>query len=93
MHLERFSSFANVSNDGDLLGKLEIDIKGREYVISYLDPTNIIFDLSCNNIKGKIPTSISSMSHSRLLNLSHNKLEGQIPHLLEGYLLWSSSTW
>ena len=93
MHIERFSSFANVSDDGDLHGDVEIDMKGREYARSYLNPTNVIFDLSCNNITGKIPTSISSMSHLRLVNLSHNKLEGQIPHLLARYLLWSSSTW
>ena len=55
MHLERFSSFANVSDDGDLLGDVEIDMKGREYAISYLNPTNIIFDLSCNNITRKNP--------------------------------------
>ena len=84
MHLERFSSFANVSDDGDLLGDVEIDMKGREYAISYLNPTNVIFDLSCNNITGKIPTSISSMRHLRLLNLSHNKLEGKIPTSLSG---------
>ena len=59
-------------------------MKGRDYVISYLDPTNIIFDLSCNNLTGKIPTSIGSMSHLRLLNLSHNQLEGQIPTSLSG---------
>ena len=63
MHLERFSSFANVSNYGDLFAKLEIDMKGREYAISYLNPTNIIFDLSINNLIGKIPTSIGTTSH------------------------------
>ena len=63
VHLERLLGFANVSNDGDLFAKLEIDMKGKEYVISYLDPTNIIFDLYCNNLTGKIPTSIGSMSH------------------------------
>ena len=53
-------------------------------MLYYIYPTNIIFDLSCNNLTGKIPTSIGSMSHLRLLNLSHNQLEGQIPTSLSG---------
>ena len=78
MHLERLSGFSSVSNNLKLYEEIEIDMKNNEYTLSYVFPTNTIFDLSCNNITGEIPTSIGNMSHLRLLNLSHNQLEGRI---------------
>ena len=57
-------------------------MKGSEYELSYLLPTNTIFDLSCNNLTGEIPASIGGMNHLRLLNLSWNQLKGRIPATL-----------
>lgn len=78
-HLEGLSGFVNVSNNYELHLEIIIDIKGNYYNVSYLLPTNTIFDLSCNNLTGEIPVNIGSMSRLRLLNLSGNQLEGQIP--------------
>jgi Leucine-rich repeat (LRR) protein len=84
IYLERLSGFANVSKNEEIYQKMEIDMKGHEYTLSYLLPTNIILDLSSNNLTGKIPASIGRMSHLRLLNLSRNQLEGRIPTSLSG---------
>ena len=70
MHLERLLGFANVSNGIEVFEELEIVMKGTQYTLAYMSPTNTIFDLSCNNLVGEIPTSIGSMSHLTLLNLS-----------------------
>ena len=83
VHLERLFGFSNVA-DSRTTGEIEIEMKRSEYLLLYLSPTNIIFDLSCNNLTGEIPTSIGSMRYLRLLNLSHNLLEGKIPASLSG---------
>ena len=57
-----------------------IDIKGNKHIrLPYLLPTNTLFDLSNNNLRGDIPASIGNMSSLRWLNLSGNQLEGSIP--------------
>jgi len=55
------------------------DIKGIEYIMPYVWQTARIFDLSMNNLTGKILVSITRMNSLRLLNLSWNQLEGKIP--------------
>jgi len=84
-HLERLLGFVDVSTDTiRLLFEMEIVMKGSDYILPYLWCTNTIFDLSFNNLTGKIPSSIGSMSSLRLLNLSGNQLEGKIPTSLGG---------
>ena len=61
---------------------MTIDIKGIEYNLSYVWHTNMVFDLSQNNLTGEIPLSIGHMNSLRLLNLSGNRLEGKIPACL-----------
>ena len=56
-----------------------INMKGSEYTLSYVLPTNMIFDLSNNKLTGEIPSSIGTLSSLQLLNLSGNQLQGPIP--------------
>jgi Leucine-rich repeat (LRR) protein len=63
-HLERLQKFA--INGSSPLAKnvyceVTIDIKGIEYTVKYMLSTNIIFDLSKNNLMGEILVSIGRM--------------------------------
>lgn len=85
-HLERLQGFTTnhfAQHTGAIYPiEMTIDIKGFEYNVTYVLLTNIIFDLSMNNLTGDIPVSIGNMSGLRLLNLSGNQLEGKIPRSL-----------
>jgi len=76
-HLERLSIFAIVLNEEETPKEMGIDIKGSEYNLSYILPTNTIFDLSYNNLTGEIHARIGGMNHLRLLNLSWNQLKNK----------------
>jgi hypothetical protein len=82
--LDRLQGFAkNRSSLGNQFPyEMTVNIKGFEYNVSYMWDTDMIFDLSQNNITGEIPVSIGSMKSLRLLNLSGNQLEGKIPACL-----------
>ncbi|CAJ2647289.1 unnamed protein product [Trifolium pratense] len=46
-------------------------------------------DLSSNNLKGTIPSSVTKMNNLQILNLSHNHLDGYIPSFPPSSLLIS----
>ncbi|KAE8688255.1 putative wd40 protein [Hibiscus syriacus] len=48
-------------------------------ISSHLHPNLIHIDLSDNNLKGKIPASLTLLEDLELLNLSSNGLNGEIP--------------
>jgi len=59
--------------------EMEVGMKGSEYSIPHVLTTNMIFDLSNNNLIGEILEGIESLVFLILLNLSWNQLEGKIP--------------
>ena len=48
---------------------MTIDLKGIKYKISSVWDTNIIFDLSQNNLTGEIPQELSKLSMLASLNV------------------------
>ena len=69
-HLERLFGFLDALNNYVVSDEMKVFKKRYVYNLSYLWLGYTIFDLSCNNLIGEIPTSIGSMSHLSLLNLS-----------------------
>ncbi|XP_035545145.1 receptor-like protein EIX2 [Juglans regia] len=63
--------------------KMSVVSKGRDYL--YHSTLDLVYsiDLSCNNLSGEIPDTITSFSSLVSLNLSINHLNGGIPENIE----------
>ncbi|XP_016475135.1 receptor-like protein 9DC3 [Nicotiana tabacum] len=68
---------------GGKYDSVTIITKGLDRLFVQVLATNIVIDLSKNEFKGQIPSSIGDLIGLRTLNLSHNGLEGLIPASLQ----------
>ncbi|OIT34448.1 receptor-like protein 12 [Nicotiana attenuata] len=68
---------------GNKYYSVTITTKGLNHVFVKVLTTNIVIDLSKNEFKGQILSSIGDLIGLRTLNLSHNGLEGLIPASLQ----------
>lgn len=78
-----YREMKDVDNNLYYRDSLSLVIKGNEMEISRVLITLSIIDLSSNNFVGDIPKlSIGNLKGLKLLNLSHNRIQGQIPSSL-----------
>ena len=59
--------------------ELQVVIKNRKFILSYVQNTRILFDVSMNMLGGEIPKSFGELQGLRGVNLSHNRFNGAIP--------------